>query len=534
MGRYNRPKLPAICKLADSQTCKLANLQTLTPMFNKILVANRGEIARRIILACRELGVRAVAVYSEADQGAPWSRLADESYPLPGVTAAESYLNQAAIFEIARTSGVDAIHPGYGFLSENAHFAQACADNGFVFIGPSPEAMELMGSKASAREVAQRAGVPVVPGVDGAGHSDADLMAAAGQIGYPVLIKASAGGGGKGMRVVWSAEALDGALQAARKEARNSFGDDHILLEKFFTEIHHVEIQVLADQHGRILHLFERECSIQRRHQKIIEESPAPVIQNDDLRLRMAEAAVSLTRTANYVNAGTVEFIVDEAGDFYFLEMNTRLQVEHPITELVAGLDLAVWQIRIASGERLPFDQSAIRQRGHAIECRIYAEDPANQFLPSIGEISFYQPPFGPGVRVDDGIETGTQVSPYYDPMLAKVIAWGATRGEAIAKMTRALRDTIVLGVTTNISYLLAILQEQAFLDGRTNTNYLDEHFADWQPAVSVSESDWLAIAALETLRGGGKRLAGTAVTVDETQPDPWNELTAWRNVNLV
>ncbi|MCP4428735.1 MAG: ATP-grasp domain-containing protein, partial [Chloroflexi bacterium] len=382
-------------------------------MFNKILVANRGEIARRILLACRELGVRAVAVYSEADQGAPWTRLADESYPLPGVTAVDSYLNQAALFEIARTSGVDAIHPGYGFLSENASFAQACADNGFIFIGPSPEAMRLMGSKASARELAQQAGVPVVPGVDGAGKTNVELTAAASVIGYPVLIKASAGGGGKGMRVVWSPDELEGALQAARKEARSSFGDDHIILEKYFTEIHHVEIQVLADGHGTVLHLFERECSIQRRHQKIIEESPAPVVKDDGLRLRMAEAAVSLARAVNYVNAGTVEFIVDGAGDFYFLEMNTRLQVEHPITELVTGLDLATWQIRIANGETLTVAQETIRQRGHAIECRVYAEDPANQFLPSIGEISFYQPPSGPGVRVDDGIETGMQVSPY-------------------------------------------------------------------------------------------------------------------------
>ncbi len=503
-------------------------------MFNKILVANRGEIARRIILACRELGVRAVAIYSEADMGAPWVRLADESYPLPGVTAVDSYLNQAAIFEIAHTSGVDAIHPGYGFMSENAAFAQACADRGIVFIGPSPEAMRLMGSKASARELAQRAGVPVVPGVDGAGKSNAELLAAAAQIGYPVLIKASAGGGGKGMRVVWSADELDGALQAARKEARNSFGDDHILLEKFFTEIHHVEIQVLADEHGRTLHLFERECSIQRRHQKIIEESPAPVIQDDGLRLRMAEAAVSLARAANYANAGTVEFIVDEQGDFYFLEMNTRLQVEHPITELVTGFDLAVWQIRIANGEALTIAQETIQQRGHAIECRIYAEDPANQFLPSIGEISFYQPPFGPGVRVDDGIESGVPVSPYYDPMLAKVITWGHTRPEAIAKMVRALRDTIIVGVTTNIPYLLAILGEADYVDGRTSTNYLAEHFADWQPHMALSESDWLAIAALEMLQGGGKRLAGTAVTNGEAaQPDPWNDPSAWRNVPL-
>ncbi|MEJ2748082.1 MAG: acetyl-CoA carboxylase biotin carboxylase subunit, partial [Anaerolineae bacterium] len=467
-------------------------------MFNKILVANRGEIARRILLACRELNVRAVAIYSEADRDAPWVRLADESYPLPGVTAAESYLNQAAILQIARTSGVDAVHPGYGFLSENASFAQACADNGLVFIGPGPEAMRLMGSKAEARRLAQAAGVPVVPGLDGAGKSDADLQAAADKIGYPLLIKASAGGGGKGMRVVESAAELDGALQAARHEARSAFGDEHIILERYFTEIHHVEIQILADQQGRVLHLFERECSIQRRHQKIIEESPAPVIVDEGLRRRMAEAAVSLAQAAGYVNAGTVEFIVDEAGNFYFLEMNTRLQVEHPITELVTGLDLAVWQIRIAAGQPLPFDQSAISQRGHALECRIYAEDPARQFLPSIGQISYFQPPFGPGVRVDGGIESGTQVTPYYDPMLAKVITWGHTRPEAVAKMVRALRDTIVLGVTTNIPYLLAILQEPDFVQGRTSTHYLDAHFADWQPEVHISESDWLAVAALE------------------------------------
>lgn len=501
-------------------------------MFNKILVANRGEIARRILLACRELGVRAVVLYSEADQDAPWVRLADESYPLPGVTAAETYLNQSAILQIAQVSGVEAIHPGYGFLSENASFAQACADKGLVFIGPGPEAMRLMGSKAAARRLAQSAGVPVVPGLDGAGKSDADLLAAAADIGFPLLIKASAGGGGKGMRVVESAAGLDGALQAARREARSAFGDEHVILERYFTEIHHVEIQILADRQGRVLHLFERECSIQRRHQKIIEESPAPVIVDEGLRRRMAEAAVSLAQAAHYVNAGTVEFIVDEAGNFYFLEMNTRLQVEHPVTELVTGLDLAVWQIRIADGQPLPFDQSAISQRGHALECRIYAEDPARRFLPSTGQISYYQPPFGPGVRVDDGIESGTQVTPYYDPMLAKVITWGHTRPEAIAKMVRALRDTIVLGVTTNIPYLLAILQEPDYVQGRTSTQYLEAHFAGWQPVVNISESDWLALAALEVMGGGGKRPSRHDKTA-AAQPDPWNETTPWRNVKL-
>lgn len=499
-------------------------------MFKKILVANRGEIARRILLACRELGVRAAAIYSDADRDAPWVRLADESYPLPGVTAVDTYLNQAAIFQIARTCGAEAIHPGYGFLSENASFAQACAENGLVFIGPSPEAMRLMGSKAAARQLAQASGVPVAPGLDGAGKTDAELLAAAAEIGYPVLIKASAGGGGKGMRVVGSAAEMEGALQAARREARSAFGDEHVILEKYFTKIHHVEIQILADQQGNVRHLFERECSVQRRHQKIVEESPAPVIQDEDLRRRVAETAVTLAKAANYVNAGTVEFIVDESGNFYFLEMNTRLQVEHPVTELVTGLDLAIWQIRIANNNELTIPQKAISQRGHAVECRIYAEDPANQFLPSIGQISHYQPPFGPGVRVDDGIESGTQVTPYYDPMLAKVITWGNSRQEAIAKMVRALRDTIILGVTTNIPYLLAILQEPAFLAGQTSTNYLAEHFTAWQPPVKISESDWLALAALEMLQGGERRKLGGGATA-VSQPDPWQQTTPWRNV---
>ncbi|MFQ5420817.1 MAG: acetyl/propionyl/methylcrotonyl-CoA carboxylase subunit alpha, partial [Anaerolineae bacterium] len=420
-------------------------------MFKKILIANRGEIARRIILACRELGVTAVAIYSEPDAEAPWVRLADESYPLAGTTATETYLNQEAIFAIARQCGAEAIHSGYGFLSENADFADACAENGLVFIGPSGDSMRMLGSKAAAREVAEQADVPVVPGVDGAGKSDAELAAAAADIGFPVLIKASAGGGGKGMRVVWSADEFAGAAQQARSEAQNSFGDDHVLIEKYFTEIHHVEIQILADGHGKVLHLFERECSVQRRHQKIIEESPAPVVRDDDLRQRMAAAAVSLAEAAGYVNAGTVEFIVDNQGGFYFLEMNTRLQVEHPVTELVTGLDLAVWQIRIAAGEALPFAQADIRQRGHAVECRVYAEDPANQFLPSIGTIAVYERPSGPGVRVDDGIEMGTAVTPYYDPMLAKIITWGQDRDEAIRKMVRALQETAILGLTTNI-----------------------------------------------------------------------------------
>ncbi len=499
-------------------------------MFQKVLIANRGEIARRLILACHELGVTAVAVYSDADAEAPWVRLADERYNLPGVSATETYLNQSAVLDIATACGAEAIHPGYGFLSENAAFATACAAQGIVFIGPSPEAMALMGSKAKSRELAQQAGVPIVPGVDGAGLDVAALQTAVSHIEFPILVKASAGGGGKGMRVVWSADEFAGAVQAARGEAKNSFGDDHILVEKYFTEIHHVEIQVLGDQHGAVLHLFERECSIQRRHQKIIEESPAPVIQDDDLRQRMAAAAVSLAKAVGYSSAGTVEFIVDASGGFYFLEMNTRLQVEHPITELVTGIDLAVWQIRIAAGERLPYSQAEIQQRGHAIECRVYAEDPAQNFLPSIGQITRYERPSGPGIRVDDGIESGTAVSPYYDPMLAKIITWGHSRDEAIGKMVHALQQTVVLGVTTNIPYLLAILQEPTFRSGHTSTSYLQDHLPNWQPEPLL-EAEWLGAALFELLQGGGKA-GGTAVSVENGSVyDPWGETAVWRNV---
>jgi len=504
-------------------------------MFKKILIANRGEIVKRLIVACRELGVTAVAIYSEADAGAPWVRLADEAYPLKGMSATETYLNQEAIFAIARQCGAEAIHPGYGFLSENAGFAAACQAQGITFIGPSPEAMAQMGSKARARELAEKAGVPIVPGVDGAGMSVAELQQATAHIPYPILIKASAGGGGKGMRVVWRPEEFADAVQAAQSEAQSAFGDDHLLVEKYFTEIHHVEIQVLGDQHGNVLHLFERECSIQRRHQKIIEESPAPVVRDDGLRRRMAEAAVALAQAVHYSSAGTVEFIVDEQGNFYFLEMNTRLQVEHPVTELVTGIDLAAWQIRIASGERLPFTQSEIQQRGHALECRVYAEDPAHGFLPSIGTIGHYQRPSGPHIRVDDGIETGSAVSPYYDPMLAKVITWGHDRAEAIARMERALRETAVLGITTNIPYLLAILQEAHFRQGQTSTNYLQTHLADWQADGTISDDDWFGAAIFELLQGAGKgQMGSTAVSTESAnQPDPWNEATTWRNVHI-
>ena len=498
-------------------------------MFTKILVANRGEIARRLFRAAHELGVRCVAVYAEPDAGAAWLADADERYPLPGVTAAETYLNQKLILEIAQRAGAEAIHPGYGFLSENASFAAACAAQGLTFIGPSAAAIEAMGSKARSREIAIQAGVPVIPGVDGAGKSAADLQAAADEMGYPVLIKASAGGGGKGMRVVWSADELADGVQAARGEAKSSFGDDHILLEKYFTEIHHVEAQVLGDHHGRILHLFERECSIQRRHQKIIEESPSPNL-TPELRQEMMAAAVKLAQAVDYTNAGTVEFVLTADGKFYLLEMNTRLQVEHPVTELVTGIDLAVWQIRIAAGERLPWTQEDLRQRGHALECRLYAEDPANHFLPSIGEIAYYRPAVGPGIRVDDGIATGSQVTPYYDPMLAKIISWGYDRPEAIGKMKVALQQTALLGVTSNAPYLQTILDHPAFNAGQTTTSFIDNHLANWRPEQPADDELWLAAAALEAILGQTGATAASDGRDASDIPTPWQAAIDWRN----
>ncbi|MGH2538092.1 MAG: acetyl-CoA carboxylase biotin carboxylase subunit, partial [Candidatus Promineifilaceae bacterium] len=382
-------------------------------MFKKILIANRGEIACRLIRAGRELGAVTVAVYSEVDQGAVWARQADESYLLPGAKAEATYLNQARILEVAKACGADAIHPGYGFLSENPAFAALCQGRGIHFIGPSPAAMRALGDKAEARRIAEKAGVPVAPGVDGAGRSDDQLQQAAAELGYPIMIKASGGGGGKGMRLVREAAGLPQALQAARLEAQSAFGDDHILLERYFEQVRHVEVQVLGDEYGDLIHLFERECSLQRRHQKVFEESPSPAVTSE-LRARLTGAALALARAAGYSSAGTVEFMLAPDGHFYFLEMNTRLQVEHPVTELVAGVDLAAWQIRLAAGERLDVTAERLTQRGHALEARIYAEDPAHDFLPSTGEIGLYRPPAAPGVRVDDGVENHSQVTPFY------------------------------------------------------------------------------------------------------------------------
>ncbi len=442
-------------------------------MFKKILIANRGEIAVRVIRACHEMGIAAVAVYSEVDRGSLHVRYADEAYPIGAATASESYLNIAKILDAAKRAGVDGIHPGYGFLSENARFAQACADAGVKFIGPSAAAMEMMGSKTRARQAIERAGIPLVPGTASRLRSFEQAEQIAAQVGYPVMLKAAAGGGGKGMRLVDTPQQLHSALESARSEAERAFGDDEVYLEKAILNPRHIEMQVLADQHGNAIYLGERECSIQRRHQKVLEESPAPIVDSE-MRRKMGEAAVGVAKAAGYSNAGTVEFLVDESGNFFFLEMNTRLQVEHPVTELVTGIDLVHLQIRIAAGETLPFVQNDIQMRGHAIECRIYAEDPDNNYFPSPGMIHLLMEPSGPGIRLDSGVYEGWNVPMDYDPLLAKLIGYGSDRVQAIGRLTRALGEYFVGGIKNNISLFGRILDDPEFRAGNVDTGFLD------------------------------------------------------------
>ena len=454
-------------------------------MFSKILIVNRGEIAIRVIRACKELGIRTVAVYSEADADALHVRHADEAIMIGPPAPRESYLNVQTLVSAALETGVDAVHPGYGFLSENADFAQAIRDVGLTFVGPPTEAIHLMGDKAESKIRMKAAGVPTVPGTEGL-ESLKEFQKAANEIGYPVLVKAAAGGGGKGMRVVWEEKGLPEAIESARREALNAFGDETLLIEKYLARARHIEFQVFGDQHGHITHLFERECSIQRRHQKIIEETPSPLL-DDDLRKRMGEAAVAAAQAVNYTNAGTVEFIVDpDTRAFYFLEMNTRLQVEHPITEMVLGIDLVQWQIRVAVGEPFPYVPDDFCQRGHAIEARLYAEDPANGFLPSTGLVYKFVEPRGPGIRVDSGIADGSEVSHYYDPMLAKIIVHTEDRTSAIRRMKSALRRTIVHGVTTNAEFLQSVLEHPDFADAQMTTGWVEKTFRDWRPDPEV------------------------------------------------
>ena len=446
--------------------------------FAKILIANRGEIALRIGRACRELGIATVAVYSEADRAALHVLEADEAFLLGPAPATESYLRGDLILDIARRTGADAIHPGYGFLSENADFAEGCEGAGIKFIGPTAAAMRALGSKTRARQAADAAGMPRTPGSTQALGSLAEAYSVADEIRYPVMLKAAAGGGGKGMRAVGRREDLKAAFEAAQSEALRSFGSDEVYLEKLIERPRHIEIQVLADEHGNCLYLGERECSVQRRHQKVIEEAPSPVV-GPDLRRRMGEAAVRLAQSQGYTNAGTVEFLVDDEQNFYFLEVNTRLQVEHPVTELVTGLDLVHLQIRIAQGEPLPLSQQDIELRGHAIECRVYAEDPDNGFFPSPGRITRLLQPGGPGIREDSGIYEGWVVPMDYDPMLSKLIAYAPTRDLAIARLLRALDEYVIGGIRTNLGFFRRILSDEGFRSARIDTGYLDRLLAE-------------------------------------------------------
>ncbi|MEA2490452.1 MAG: pyruvate carboxylase subunit [Acidobacteriota bacterium] len=449
----------------------------------KLIVPNRGEIAVRIARACREMGIVSVLAHAEEDDVRYVRRFFDEAVSLGPGDARATYLNIGKVLDAARGVSADALHPGYGFLSERAELAAACEEAGIQFVGPKASSIAAMGSKADSRQRMQKHGVPVVPGYDGEDQARETLTREAARIGFPLLVKASAGGGGKGMKIVRAAGELDAAIESAQREAAKAFGDDRLLLERYIEEPRHVEFQIFGDGHGNVVHLFERDCSIQRRHQKVVEETPAP-LYSEDLRRRMAEAAVAAARSVDYRNAGTVEFIVTPDGEFYFLEMNTRLQVEHPITEEVVGVDLVRAQLDVAAGNPLPWTQDQLRQRGHAMEVRIYAEDPDDRFLPQTGRIALYAEPSGPGVRVDSGVMRGTEVGVKFDPMLAKLICHAPTRDACIDRLARALRDYVILGTKTNVSWLRRVITHPAFRAGEVSTRFLEEHGEDLTPRV--------------------------------------------------
>jgi acetyl-CoA carboxylase biotin carboxylase subunit len=497
-------------------------------MFSKILIANRGEIAVRIIRACQELNIRTVAVYSSADATAlhPW--LADEAILIGPAPPGESYLHKNRIIEAALKAGCEAIHPGYGFLAENGDFAEAVGAAGLTFIGPKPEAIRLMGSKTAARAAMQAAGVPVIPGYHPQeGAAEETFLEAAEVMGYPVLVKAVAGGGGKGMRLVESPQALPEALQSACREARHAFDDPRVYLEKYISAPRHIEFQIFGDSQGNLVHLFERECSIQRRHQKMVEETPCPFL-DEPLRQRMGEAAVAAARAVHYINAGTVEFLVDSERRFYFLEMNTRLQVEHPVTEAATGVDLVKLQLRVAAGEPLPFAQESLLQRGHAIECRIYAEDPAAGFLPDTGPVLHLIEPQGPGIRVESGIAPGSEVTRHYDPLLAKLIVLGEERRDAIRKMTWALKQYTILGLTTNIPFLREVMAQPAFEAGQTTTDFIECHMAGWRPQNAAPPDLALVAAALADMLE--QKTEVIQKKSGEGDPySPWSQLKGFR-----
>ena len=493
-------------------------------MFKKILVANRGEIAVRVIRACHDLGIAAVAVFSEVDRAALHVQHADEAYGIGPAPASESYLNINRILEVAKKSRVDAIHPGYGFLSENPKFARACQEAHIKFIGPPAAAMDAMGSKTRARQNMEKAGVPFVPGTAAGLRSSSEAEQVAASLGFPVMLKAAAGGGGKGMRLIESAPDLPSAFEAARSEASRAFGDDEVYLEKAIVNPRHIEMQVFADEHGNTVYLGERDCSIQRRHQKVLEEAPSPVV-SPEMRQRMGEIAVRAAQAVGYTNAGTIEFLADEQGNFYFLEMNTRLQVEHPVTELITGLDLVQLQIRIAAGEPLPFRQEDLHLRGHAIECRVYAEDPENNYYPSPGRIAALSEPSGPGIRVDSGIYSGWTVPMDYDPLLAKLVGYGESREQAVGRLRRALDEYYVGGIKTNLALFRAVLRDAEFLAGKAKTGFLSG-FASRQMHTPAAQDEQIAVIAagvFQTIAGGAS--SGTTSPGSEIMPSAWKRV---------
>lgn len=497
-----------------------------TKRFNKLLIANRGEIAVRILRACHELGIETVAVYSDADRNAPHVRYATEAYHIGPSPARDSYLVIEKLLDVAKRSGAQAVHPGYGFLAERANFAQACYEAGLVFVGPPPGAIDVMGDKDKARTTVRAAGVPVVPGTE-AGLSDEVLMAEAERIGYPILVKAVAGGGGKGMRPVSRPGELLSALAAARREALSSFGDDGVYLEKLITNARHIEIQLLADAHGNVIHLGERECSLQRRHQKVIEEAPS-VAMKPALRRQMGDVAVAAAKAVNYVSAGTIEFLLDRDKNFYFLEMNTRIQVEHPVTELVTGVDLVQEQLRVARGRKLRYRQSQIKMKGWAIECRINAEDPYNNYLPSTGTITASTLPTGPGIRVDTGVYPGYEVTPYYDSMISKLICYGESRAEAILRMRRALEEYRIMGVKTNIPFHQHMMDTHRFQAGNFDTQFVEERFSmDDREAMDAREA--AIVATLVAHRQGQQ--ASQIVAPGARDTSNWKWLSRWERL---
>lgn len=494
--------------------------------FTKILIANRGEIALRVMRSAREMGIATVAVYSEADRSALHVRYADEAVCIGPPPSSQSYLSIQAVINAAKSTGAQAIHPGYGFLSENASFARAVREAGLILIGPSPESMEMMGSKLAAKAAAKAYNIPLVPGTDYAIEDPVEARKVAAEVGFPILIKASAGGGGKGMRIVEQEEQFDEMLSRAVSEAVSAFGDGSVFIERFVTSPRHIEIQVMGDTHGNVVYLFERECSIQRRHQKVVEEAPSSIL-TPEIRKQMGECAVQVAKACNYVGAGTVEFLLDDKLNFYFLEMNTRLQVEHPVTEMITGIDLVKEQIKVAQGEKLSFKQEDLKIHGHAMEIRVYAEDPANGFLPDIGRLTTYIRPQGAGVRVDDGFEQGMDIPIYYDPMIAKLITWGKDREEAIARMRRAIDEYIITGCATTLGFCRFVMDHPAFTSGKFDTNFVKLHFSPDKMRTDAAGEAVESAATLVALRlqQSGRRVSGPKISSGTAGPSQWKLL---------